>query len=356
MPAGWPSTTSSTVTRAATYQCAFCGFAPGFAYLTGLDPALHLPAPRDAAHPGARPARWPSPPTYTARLPDGLTRRLAPLGRTDAALWDPTRDPPALIAPGTTVRFGRRHRDRRWRSSSSGGRRRIQDAGRPGLAAIGVPPSGALDPAGAALVNRLVGNPEDAAVLETAGGLRVRSTRPVRRGHCRRTGRAAPLEPGDDARRRAGRRAALGVRSPCAAGSTSRRVLGSREPGHALGPRPASARGRAAAADRRRSRHADRRRPGARRRRRRRVVGVWPGPAARLVRRRRDASASWRRAGPCQPTSAASVSASTARHCGAPDRRRAAERGAASPAPCRCRRTGDRSSCWPTTRPPAATR
>ena len=28
---------------AATYTVAFCGFAPGFAYLTGLDPALHLP-------------------------------------------------------------------------------------------------------------------------------------------------------------------------------------------------------------------------------------------------------------------------------------------------------------------------
>ena len=28
---------------AGRYTCAFCGFAPGFAYLTGLDPALHLP-------------------------------------------------------------------------------------------------------------------------------------------------------------------------------------------------------------------------------------------------------------------------------------------------------------------------
>jgi biotin-dependent carboxylase-like uncharacterized protein len=43
----------------------------------------------------------------------------------------------------------------------------VQDAGRPGLAHLGVPRSGALDPAAHRLANRLVGNPETAAVLET---------------------------------------------------------------------------------------------------------------------------------------------------------------------------------------------
>jgi biotin-dependent carboxylase-like uncharacterized protein len=43
----------------------------------------------------------------------------------------------------------------------------VQDLGRPGHAHLGVPPSGALDRPAAALVNRLVGNPPDAAVLET---------------------------------------------------------------------------------------------------------------------------------------------------------------------------------------------
>jgi biotin-dependent carboxylase-like uncharacterized protein len=43
----------------------------------------------------------------------------------------------------------------------------VQDLGRPGNAHLGVSPSGALDPGAARLVNRLVGNPEDAAVLET---------------------------------------------------------------------------------------------------------------------------------------------------------------------------------------------
>lgn len=54
----------------------------------------------------------------------------------------------------------------------------VQDSGRPGLASIGVSPSGALDAGRRALVNRLVGNAEDAPVLETAGGLRLRATGP----------------------------------------------------------------------------------------------------------------------------------------------------------------------------------
>lgn len=43
----------------------------------------------------------------------------------------------------------------------------VQDLGRPGHAHLGVPRSGALDTPAAALVNRLVGNPPEAAVLET---------------------------------------------------------------------------------------------------------------------------------------------------------------------------------------------
>lgn len=43
----------------------------------------------------------------------------------------------------------------------------VQDQGRPGHAHLGVPRSGALDAPAAALVNRLVGNAPDAAVLET---------------------------------------------------------------------------------------------------------------------------------------------------------------------------------------------
>jgi biotin-dependent carboxylase-like uncharacterized protein len=50
----------------------------------------------------------------------------------------------------------------------------IQDRGRAGLAHLGVSPSGAVDPRLAALTNRLVGNPVDAAVIETCGGLVLR--------------------------------------------------------------------------------------------------------------------------------------------------------------------------------------
>jgi biotin-dependent carboxylase-like uncharacterized protein len=43
----------------------------------------------------------------------------------------------------------------------------VQDSGRAGLAHLGVPPSGALDQDALALGNRLLGNPADAAGLET---------------------------------------------------------------------------------------------------------------------------------------------------------------------------------------------
>lgn len=52
----------------------------------------------------------------------------------------------------------------------------VQDLGRPGHAALGVPESGALDPAALRLANRLVGNPEGLPGLEvTLGGLRLRA-------------------------------------------------------------------------------------------------------------------------------------------------------------------------------------
>lgn len=56
----------------------------------------------------------------------------------------------------------------------------VQDLGRPGYAHLGVPRSGALDPAALALANRLVGNPASAAGLEiTLTGCELRPTRAV---------------------------------------------------------------------------------------------------------------------------------------------------------------------------------
>ncbi|WP_426564571.1 biotin-dependent carboxyltransferase family protein [Angustibacter sp. McL0619] len=52
----------------------------------------------------------------------------------------------------------------------------VQDGGRPGLAHLGVGPSGAADRASLGQVNRLLGNAEDAAAVEaTLGGLVVRA-------------------------------------------------------------------------------------------------------------------------------------------------------------------------------------
>ncbi|APU39329.1 biotin-dependent carboxyltransferase family protein [Streptomyces sp. TN58] len=56
----------------------------------------------------------------------------------------------------------------------------VQDLGRPGHAHLGVPRSGALDMAAYGLANRLLGNPPDAAVLETTlDGVSLRTAAPV---------------------------------------------------------------------------------------------------------------------------------------------------------------------------------
>ncbi len=56
----------------------------------------------------------------------------------------------------------------------------VQDLGRPGFARYGVAPSGALDAFALRVANLLVGNPEDAAALETTVmGLRLKALRDV---------------------------------------------------------------------------------------------------------------------------------------------------------------------------------
>lgn len=62
---------------------------------------------------------------------------------------------------------------------SAGWSSTIQDAGRPGLGAYGVTGAGPVDPRRAAVVNRLVGNPAEAAIIETAGGLVITATGPA---------------------------------------------------------------------------------------------------------------------------------------------------------------------------------
>ena len=86
------------------WRVAFGGFAPGFAYLVGGDPRLDVPR-RDSSRP-----KVPAGAVGLAGGYSGVYPRSSPggwqlLGTTDAVLWDVDRDPPALLAPGSTVRF-----------------------------------------------------------------------------------------------------------------------------------------------------------------------------------------------------------------------------------------------------------
>lgn len=86
------------------YTAAFCGFVPGFAYLIGLDPRLHLPrraTPRTRVPAGAVAIAADQTAVYPSATPGGWHL----LGTTDTVMWDEYRDPPALVAPGSRVRF-----------------------------------------------------------------------------------------------------------------------------------------------------------------------------------------------------------------------------------------------------------
>lgn len=89
---------------AGTYVAAFCGFAPGFAYLTGLDPALHLPrrsTPRTRVPAGAVAIAG----EYSAIYPHPSPGGWHLLGHSDAQVWNVDRQQPNLLVPGTVVRF-----------------------------------------------------------------------------------------------------------------------------------------------------------------------------------------------------------------------------------------------------------
>jgi KipI family sensor histidine kinase inhibitor len=198
---------------AAEYTVGWMGFSPGFGYLTGLDPALarvpRLAEPRLRVPAGSVAIAGGLAAVYSTTSPGGW--RL--LGRTTAVLWDPRRDPPALLTPGLRVRFrpvspvspaalppappapsapatpsapgqaGAFHDPGAKRVVSAqdapgswievvrpGILATVQDLGRPGFGHLGVPRSGAADEASLRLANHLVGNPETAAALELTLG------------------------------------------------------------------------------------------------------------------------------------------------------------------------------------------
>jgi len=183
---------------AATYDVAFVGFAPGFAYLSGGDPALHVPrreSPRTAIPAGAVGLAGEFSGIYPRASPGGWQL----VGRTDVPLWDLGREVPALFQPGMRVRFTdagapgaapatvaeRPAAPATVRPASAGPGlvveaaapvTLLQDLGRPGRAGLGVSASGAVDRGALRRAGRLVGNGPDAPVLEVAGGgLRLRA-------------------------------------------------------------------------------------------------------------------------------------------------------------------------------------
>jgi KipI family sensor histidine kinase inhibitor len=86
------------------YRVHLLGFAPGFAYLGQLPPALRLPrraSPRTRVPAGSVAIAGAQTAVYPLATPGGWHL----LGSTDAAMWEVHRHPPALLAVGDRVRF-----------------------------------------------------------------------------------------------------------------------------------------------------------------------------------------------------------------------------------------------------------
>ena len=173
----------------ATYRVAFLGFAPGFAYMTGLPQLLQVPrraTPRPRVRAGSLAIAGPYAGIYPADGPGGWNL----IGEAGARLFDLLRDPPALFAPGDLVRFaeaapGEIERALESRADASRAPLRAAEhaaleviapglwsavcgAPRAGNAAFGAPPGGAMDLESLALGNEAVGNPRSAGALEMA--------------------------------------------------------------------------------------------------------------------------------------------------------------------------------------------
>lgn len=92
---------------AGRWLVAFCGFAPGFAYCTDTSsrsPAWDVPrrdSPRTRVPAGSVALAGEFTAVYPRASPGGWQL----VGRTDLPVLDLDRDPPALLAPGTAVRF-----------------------------------------------------------------------------------------------------------------------------------------------------------------------------------------------------------------------------------------------------------
>ena len=89
---------------AAEYRVAMLGFAPGFAYLLGMDPALVVPRradPRQRVPAGSVAIGGAQTGVYPDELPGGWQL----IGRTPLPLFEAQATEPALLRPGDRVRF-----------------------------------------------------------------------------------------------------------------------------------------------------------------------------------------------------------------------------------------------------------
>ena len=104
--AAWDTDEAGVIERLSgtELRVAFCGFSPGWGYLTGLPPQLAMPrldTPRQRVPAGSVALGGEYVGIYPTASPGGW--RL--VGHTDVTLFDVTADPPALLTPGKRVRL-----------------------------------------------------------------------------------------------------------------------------------------------------------------------------------------------------------------------------------------------------------
>jgi KipI family sensor histidine kinase inhibitor len=167
------------------------GFSPGFAYLDGLPPALAGIPRRDRPRPAVPAGSVALANGHAAVYPTASPGGWQLVGRTGFPLFSVEKPPYAVLAPGDRVQFSvatagadaepaARGDAPAWATASGarpvfevqapGLRAVLQDTGRRGVAASGVPAAGAADPVSHALANGLTGNAPGATVLEVTGG------------------------------------------------------------------------------------------------------------------------------------------------------------------------------------------
>lgn len=101
---GVPVAEAVRIHSAIVHEVAFCGFAPGFPYLTGIGPGRGVPrrgSPRTSIPAGSVALGG----EYTGIYPRASPGGWQVIGTTDAVMWDSARDPAALLTAGDRVRF-----------------------------------------------------------------------------------------------------------------------------------------------------------------------------------------------------------------------------------------------------------